>query len=378
MEKMSAGVLAIPVFHTERLYGEVPTMQAVEKMPEDQVRTLVTELLPALSEARMSAAHSKLQHNLLSTGWGFAFRLVCIDNAPAQDRPCTNPVKTGPVAGHPPDLFENKVSTRECFLHIMELVKVCGSQGYQNNERWIYGPSISRFETRRHQTAPAQKFVMALSQVAMVGSSPFSWKESKDSIRISFRFGASPGAVSSHGVSVILKPANETRSGGAPASSSVPLLHEMLHALGRLLGAARAAFDEAGAEVKITLRRPGLRIGQHLLHRCIHPWACHPLTHMAAMAPLRYAASPNLIFGELADIDAVSMLSLLLELGTGVYQDQYAQSSSSDVAAQKKRRNLAQVYLVLSGFSLALVTVVKSIDYAKETPSGGRSSVYLM
>ncbi|KAI4281977.1 MAG: hypothetical protein L6R38_003291 [Xanthoria sp. 2 TBL-2021] len=49
-----------------RPYCEVPTMQAVEKMPEDQVRTLVTELLPALSEARMSAAHSKLQHNLLS------------------------------------------------------------------------------------------------------------------------------------------------------------------------------------------------------------------------------------------------------------------------------------------------------------------------
>ncbi|KAI4285670.1 MAG: hypothetical protein L6R38_000494 [Xanthoria sp. 2 TBL-2021] len=55
-----------PPFTQGRLYGEVPTMQAVEKMPEDQVRTLVTELLPALSEARMSAAHSKLQHNLLS------------------------------------------------------------------------------------------------------------------------------------------------------------------------------------------------------------------------------------------------------------------------------------------------------------------------
>ncbi|KAL8996718.1 MAG: hypothetical protein Q9169_003833 [Polycauliona sp. 2 TL-2023] len=55
-----------PPFSQGRLYGEIPTMQAVEKMPEDQVRTLVTELLPALSEARMSAAHSKLQHNLLS------------------------------------------------------------------------------------------------------------------------------------------------------------------------------------------------------------------------------------------------------------------------------------------------------------------------
>ncbi|KAI4225259.1 MAG: hypothetical protein L6R36_004047 [Xanthoria steineri] len=55
-----------PPFTQGRLFGEVPTMQAVEQMPEDQVRTLVTELLPALSEARMSAAHSKLQHNLLS------------------------------------------------------------------------------------------------------------------------------------------------------------------------------------------------------------------------------------------------------------------------------------------------------------------------
>lgn len=49
-----------------RLFGEVPTLETVEKMPEDQVRSLVAELLPALSEARMSAAHSKLQHNLLS------------------------------------------------------------------------------------------------------------------------------------------------------------------------------------------------------------------------------------------------------------------------------------------------------------------------
>ncbi|KAL8683321.1 MAG: hypothetical protein Q9186_000704 [Xanthomendoza sp. 1 TL-2023] len=55
-----------PPFSQGRLFGEVPTMDAVEKMPENQVRTLVTELLPALSEARMSAAHSKLQHNLLS------------------------------------------------------------------------------------------------------------------------------------------------------------------------------------------------------------------------------------------------------------------------------------------------------------------------
>ncbi|KAL8725298.1 MAG: hypothetical protein Q9166_007447 [cf. Caloplaca sp. 2 TL-2023] len=55
-----------PPFSRGRLFGEVPTMEAVEKMPEEQVRTLIAELLPALGEARMSAAHSKLQHNLLS------------------------------------------------------------------------------------------------------------------------------------------------------------------------------------------------------------------------------------------------------------------------------------------------------------------------
>ncbi|KAL8993673.1 MAG: hypothetical protein Q9188_007268 [Gyalolechia gomerana] len=55
-----------PPISQGRLFGEVPTAEAVEKMPEDQLRTLVAELLPALSEARMTAAHSKLQHNLLS------------------------------------------------------------------------------------------------------------------------------------------------------------------------------------------------------------------------------------------------------------------------------------------------------------------------
>ncbi|KAL8731987.1 MAG: hypothetical protein Q9181_004124 [Wetmoreana brouardii] len=55
-----------PPISQGRLFGEVPTLEAVEQLSEDQVRTLVAELLPALSEARMSAAHSKLQHNLLS------------------------------------------------------------------------------------------------------------------------------------------------------------------------------------------------------------------------------------------------------------------------------------------------------------------------
>ena len=48
------------------LFGEVPSLENVEKMDEAQLRTLVTELLPALGEARVIAAHSKLQHSLLS------------------------------------------------------------------------------------------------------------------------------------------------------------------------------------------------------------------------------------------------------------------------------------------------------------------------
>lgn len=41
-------------------------MENIEKMDEDQLRALVSELLPALGEARVTAAHSKLQHSLLS------------------------------------------------------------------------------------------------------------------------------------------------------------------------------------------------------------------------------------------------------------------------------------------------------------------------
>ncbi|KAL8627587.1 hypothetical protein Q9189_006709 [Teloschistes chrysophthalmus] len=54
-----------PPISQGRLFGEVPTTDAVDKMTEEQVRTLLAELLPALSEARTSAAHSKLQHQLL-------------------------------------------------------------------------------------------------------------------------------------------------------------------------------------------------------------------------------------------------------------------------------------------------------------------------
>lgn len=49
-----------------RLFGEVPTTETVQNFDEEQLRGLVAELLPALSEARMSAAHSKLQYSLLS------------------------------------------------------------------------------------------------------------------------------------------------------------------------------------------------------------------------------------------------------------------------------------------------------------------------
>lgn len=41
-------------------------MENIEKMDEAQLRALVLELLPALGEARVTAAHSKLQHSLLS------------------------------------------------------------------------------------------------------------------------------------------------------------------------------------------------------------------------------------------------------------------------------------------------------------------------
>ncbi len=48
------------------LFGEIPSVDAVQHYNEDQLRGLVAELLPALSEARMSAAHAKLQYSLLS------------------------------------------------------------------------------------------------------------------------------------------------------------------------------------------------------------------------------------------------------------------------------------------------------------------------
>ncbi|MCJ1227119.1 hypothetical protein MMC12_003774 [Toensbergia leucococca] len=46
--------------------NEIPSIGDVENLTETQLRSLVVQLLPALSDARMSAAHSKLQYSLLS------------------------------------------------------------------------------------------------------------------------------------------------------------------------------------------------------------------------------------------------------------------------------------------------------------------------
>ncbi|MDI1486066.1 MAG: hypothetical protein OHK93_004256 [Ramalina farinacea] len=55
-----------PPITSGTLYGEVPSLQEVARMNEDELRSLASELVAALREARVTAAHSKLQHNLLS------------------------------------------------------------------------------------------------------------------------------------------------------------------------------------------------------------------------------------------------------------------------------------------------------------------------
>lgn len=55
-----------PPITSGSLFGEIPSVDTVQRMDEGQLRGLVTELLPAFGEARVSAAHSKLQHSLLS------------------------------------------------------------------------------------------------------------------------------------------------------------------------------------------------------------------------------------------------------------------------------------------------------------------------
>lgn len=57
---------ATPALKSSGLFGEVPTLDSVQDLNEEQLRSLLSEVLPALTEARMSAAHAKLQHNLLS------------------------------------------------------------------------------------------------------------------------------------------------------------------------------------------------------------------------------------------------------------------------------------------------------------------------
>ena len=55
-----------PPITSNGLYGEVPSLDSVKDMNEEELRRLVSELLPALGEARVPAAHSKLQHSLLA------------------------------------------------------------------------------------------------------------------------------------------------------------------------------------------------------------------------------------------------------------------------------------------------------------------------
>lgn len=55
-----------PSMYSAGLFGEIPTADSVRDFNEEQLRSLVAELLPALGEARMSAAHAKLQYSLLS------------------------------------------------------------------------------------------------------------------------------------------------------------------------------------------------------------------------------------------------------------------------------------------------------------------------
>ncbi|MCJ1392210.1 hypothetical protein MMC18_005077 [Xylographa bjoerkii] len=46
--------------------GNLPSLDQARNLAEAQLRELVSELLPAIGEARMAAAHAKLQHSLLS------------------------------------------------------------------------------------------------------------------------------------------------------------------------------------------------------------------------------------------------------------------------------------------------------------------------
>ena len=55
-----------PSLKSSGLFGEIPTVESVQNLNEEQLRGLVSDLLPAFTEARMAAAHSRLQHQLLT------------------------------------------------------------------------------------------------------------------------------------------------------------------------------------------------------------------------------------------------------------------------------------------------------------------------
>ena len=55
-----------PPITSGTLFGELPTTDMVEHMDEVQLRRLVSELIPALGDARTSEAHSRLQYGLLA------------------------------------------------------------------------------------------------------------------------------------------------------------------------------------------------------------------------------------------------------------------------------------------------------------------------
>ena len=46
--------------------GNLPTIEETRDLSEDQLRDLVSEMIPLVGEMRMTAAHAKLQHSLLS------------------------------------------------------------------------------------------------------------------------------------------------------------------------------------------------------------------------------------------------------------------------------------------------------------------------
>lgn len=69
-----------PSMYSTGLFGEIPTVDSVRNFNEEQLRSLVAELLPALGEARMSAAHAKLQYSLLSIESSESFKRAEVEH----------------------------------------------------------------------------------------------------------------------------------------------------------------------------------------------------------------------------------------------------------------------------------------------------------